>query len=243
MGSPEDEVGRYENEGPQHEVMIERGFWIFATPCTQALWEAVMGRNPSEFRSPTRPVEQVSWDDCQEFMTRLNARLEGLELSLPSEVQWEYACRAGTTTATYAGELDILGANNAPILDRIAWYRGNCGADFDLANGWDTSGLTERQYAFDRGGTRPVGLKRPNNWGLYDMLGSVWEWCMDTYRPYGERGRETESSTDRVLRGGSWGSDPRSVRAADRSWIGPGYRIDDFGFRCAEFREGIEEGT
>ena len=124
----------------------------------------------------------MSWDDCQEFVKRLNGRLEGLELSLPSEAQWEYACRAGTTTATYAGDLEILGDNNAPVLDGIAWYGGNCGVEFELANGYDMSVWPEKQYEFERGGTHPVGQKRANGWGLYDMLGNVWEWCADEYR-------------------------------------------------------------
>jgi formylglycine-generating enzyme required for sulfatase activity len=242
MGSPESEAGRYDDEGPQHEVTIERGFWMFATPCTQAVWEAVMESNPSEFRSPTRPVESVSWDDCQESVRRLNERLDGLELSLPSEAQWEYACRAGTTTASYGGNLEISGANNAPVLDEIAWYGGNCGVDSDLAEGYDTSGWVEKQYSFDRGGTRPVALKRPNDWGLYDMLGNVWEWCSDTYEPYGERDRGTDASAGRVLRGGSWGDLARDVRAASRCWVAPGSRIGNGGFRCAEFREGLQEG-
>jgi formylglycine-generating enzyme required for sulfatase activity len=239
MGSPETEVGRFENEGPQREVRIERGFWIFATPCTQEFWEAVMGENPSRFRSPTRPVEQVSWDDCRNFLERLNGRLDGLVLSLPSEAQWEYACRAGTETATYAGNLEILGENNAPVLDEIAWYGGNCGVDFELENGWDTSGWKDKQHKFERGGTHPVGLKRPNAWGLHDMLGSVWEWCADEYREHGSG--DVEASADRVLRGGSWYFGAWYVRAAVRHWRAPGSRLVTFGFRCAEFREGREQ--
>jgi formylglycine-generating enzyme required for sulfatase activity len=236
MGSPEGEAGRFNNEGPLHEVIMERGFWMFDTPCTQALWEAVMKNNPSHFRSPARPVEQVSWDDCQQFVTRLNAELKGLKLSLPSEAEWEYACRAGTTTATHAGDLKILGRNNAPLLDGIAWYGGNCGVGFDLREGFNTSAWREKQYTFEHGGTRPVGLKRPNDWGLYDMLGNVWEWCADTYRPYDGGETEGAASADRVLRGGSWDSLAGEVRTADRGRLDPGYRYGDVGFRCAEFR-------
>ena len=114
MGSPEDEEGRYPDEGPRHEETIASGFWMFDTPCTQALWEAVMGENPSQFKGPDRPVESVSWDQCQEFLKRLNERCEGLELRLPSEAQWEYACRAGTTTPRYREDLN-----------EIAWYGEN----------------------------------------------------------------------------------------------------------------------
>ena len=98
MGSPEDELERDDDEGPQHPVTISRGFWLFDTACTQALWEAVMGKNPRAFKGAERPVENVSWHDCQDFLKRLNERVPGIDLVLPSEAQWEYACRAGTTT-------------------------------------------------------------------------------------------------------------------------------------------------
>jgi formylglycine-generating enzyme required for sulfatase activity len=238
MGSPDDEPGRLENEGPQHRVILTQGYWLFDTPCTQALWEAVMDDNPSRFKSPTRPVEQVSWDDSQVFLERLNERIPELGLSLPSEAQWEYACRAGTDTATYAGALEILGERNAPVLDPIAWYGGNSGVDFELENGHDMSSWPEKQYSSAKGGTHPVGLKRPNAWGLYDMLGNVLEWCEDGRREYQDKAVEDPQGTlkaggVRVIRGGSWGADARDVRCAFRGAGEPGNRFGYLGFRCA----------
>jgi len=188
---------------------------MFDTPCTQALWEAVMGTNPSHFRSADRPkegadrpVESVSWEQCQEFLTALNSRLDGLQLSLPSEAQWEYACRAGTESARYSENLDA-----------IAWYGENIGNT-----------------------THPVAGKEPNSWGLYDMLGNVWEWCADVWLDDHSKKPRAEAAESafahRVFRGGSWDYDAQGVRAAYRTPSQPSYRDRDLGFRCAEFRPG-----
>ncbi len=242
MGSPEDELERDEEEGPQHEVRLTQGFWMFDTPCTQILWETVMGENPSRFISPERPVEQVSWKDCQEFIAKINSMVPGLDLSLPTEAQWEYACRAGTTTATYAGDLEILGERSAPILDQIAWYGGNSGRDFDLAHGHDSSDWPEKQYDHKKAGTRIVRQKDSNPWGLYDMLGNVLEWCLDGERKY-ESQTETnpkgsmDESADRVLRGGSWNYYARLVRSAYRNARLPASRNVIIGFRCLRVQQ------
>jgi len=225
MGSPADEPGRYNNESPVHEVTISKSFWLFDTPCTQALWQAVMGTNPSIFQFPDRPVERVSWDDAQDFITRLNNMVPGLSLSLPTEAQWEYACRAGTNTALYTGPFDIDGDGNATALDPIAWYEGNSEDE-----------------------THPVGMKAPNDWGLYDMLGNVLEWCADGQRNYSSTPvvdpiGETEGGARRSLRGGSWLNLARDVRAACRYWFHPEDRFVNFGFRCAQGQAGPEGGA
>nr|VFJ65838.1 MAG: Formylglycine-generating enzyme, required for sulfatase activity, contains SUMF1/FGE domain [Candidatus Kentron sp. FM]VFJ69926.1 MAG: Formylglycine-generating enzyme, required for sulfatase activity, contains SUMF1/FGE domain [Candidatus Kentron sp. FM]VFK17494.1 MAG: Formylglycine-generating enzyme, required for sulfatase activity, contains SUMF1/FGE domain [Candidatus Kentron sp. FM] len=238
MGSASDEPGRWKNEGPRHRVILEQGYWLFDTLCTQALWQAVMDDNPSRFPSPDRPVESVSWERVDTFMEEITGRIPGLHLLLPTEAQWEYACRGGTDAPTYAGPMEILGANHAPILDAIAWYGGNSGLDFELDNGYDSSSWQEKQYPHERVGTHPVGRKRPNALGLYDMLGNVWEWCRDGRREY-EEGSNTdpmgsgETGAKRTVRGGSWNSSARNVRAAVRRWGLPGTYNVSLGFRGA----------
>ncbi len=212
MGSPEDEQGRWDSEGPQHEVTLRRGFWLGKYPVTQAQWKAVMGNNPSNFTGDGRlPVEQVSWEYCQEFITKLNARLEGA-FRLPSEAEWEYACRAGTQTRFYWGD-----DPDETIIKDYAWYYGNSGHR-----------------------THPVGEKLPNAWGLYDMSGNVWEWCEDDWHnPYegapddGSAWVDIPRGSDRVGRGGGWDYDPRICRSACRFGGTPGNRIDCLGFRLA----------
>ena len=239
MGSPEGEAGRDDDEGPRHEVMLGAGFWMMDTPVRQELWQAVMRGNPSTFKSPGRPVESMDLAEVDKFIARLNKRLPGLELSLPSEAQWEYACRGGTSTATYAGNLEILGDANAPVLDGIAWYGGNSGVGFDLDNGYDSSDWSGKQYPDSPSGTHPVALKKANAFGLFDMLGNVWEWCADHWRGNyegapvdGSAWLSDNAPASRVVRGGSWGDHARDVRAACRLFIHPGYRYDYVGFRC-----------
>ena len=244
MGSPEDEPGRWDDEGPQHIVTITQGYWLFDTPCTQELWEVVTGENPSRFRDLDRPVEQVSWDDVQRFLEQINDRVSGLELMLPSEAQWEHACRAGTQTALFTGPIKIRGDMDAPALDPIAWYGGNSGLDYDLTEGEDsTQGWWEgkqKQYDQKRAGTRKVKGKQPNPWGLYDMLGNVYEWVQDAWQenyetaPVDGSVRESgETGAERVIRGGAWYVSVRFCRSANRIANDPGNRSGGLGFRCA----------
>ncbi|GAB0150501.1 hypothetical protein McPS_32430 [Marichromatium sp. PS1] len=244
MGSPEDEPGRWGDEGPQHSVTVGQGFWLFDTPCTQALWVALGLENPSRFQDPARPVEQVSWDEIQQrFLPALNERIPGF--ILPSEAQWEYACRAGTQTALYSGPIEIRGDMDAPDLDPIAWYGGNSGVNYDLADGEDTTSGDwwsgkQKQYPHERAGTRQVKGKLPNPWGLYDMLGNVLEWTQDAWHDSYEGAPLDSSAWEsaefgalRVIRGGSWLSDARYCRSAYRFRDWPDYRYCNLGFRCA----------
>ena len=236
MGSPEGEEGRYGDE-VQHEVRISRGYWLGKYEVTQGEWEAVMGGNSSTFKEcgPGCPVETVSWDDVQEFIRRLNKRdsASGYRYRLPTEAEWEYAARAGSAAATPGGDLRILGANNAPVLDGQAWYGGNSGVSY--GGGYACSGWEEKQYESERCGTHPVGQKRANGWGLHDMLGNVWEWTADWYGRY-PSGSVTDpegpwSGSDRVVRGGGWADNARNVRSATRGGDSPGYRDNSVGFR------------
>lgn len=205
MGSPQDEEGRCDDEGPQHPVELTSGFWLADTPCTQELYAAVTGKNPSRFRSPRRPAEQVSWEDCQELFAWLEKHVPQLSARLPTEAEWEYACRAGIETAKWAEDAS---------LESLAWYSKN-----SKKTTWE------------------VGLKPANPWGLYDMLGNVYEWCLDwegdypAIRAVDPLGPET--GTGRVVRGGSWDSDAQGVRAASRNWSSPSGRLSDLGFRLA----------
>jgi formylglycine-generating enzyme required for sulfatase activity len=253
MGSPDDEPGRWEGEGPQHRVTVPDGFWLGDTPVTQALWEAGGGRNKSEFKTPDRPVENVSWDSAVAWITQQRAAGQPAPLTrgglrLPVEAEWEYACRAGTTTALWTGPITIRGENDAAQLDDIAWYGGNSGHEFDLKKGEDSSHWSQKQYPHRMAGMRRVALKYANPWGLFDMLGNVWEWCADPLRPYNSEGWvsgyefETSDRADRVVRGGSWGGGARSVRAACRFAALPGSAWDNCGFRLAR-GHGSPEGA
>ncbi|MFD2113783.1 formylglycine-generating enzyme family protein [Thiorhodococcus fuscus] len=215
MGSPPDEPERGDNEA-QHEVTLTRSFWLAETACTQALWQAVMGDNPAHFREdPEHPVEQVSWDDCQDFLARANrSRDDSLVLRLPTEAEWEYVCRAGTRTAFSFG--DALGTEQANY-DGNFPYRGPKGP------------YRER--------TLPVQSFAPNPWGLYQMYGNVWEWCADWFGDY-PAGPALDPNgpadgASRVLRGGSWYSFGRHLRSAFRSHYAPASRYGSFGLRLA----------
>ena len=205
MGSPESEAERGGDE-TQHQVTLSQGFWMGKYEVTQEQWKQVMGNNPSEFTGdPRLPVKKVSWEDCQAFIQKLNSRVSGGGFRLPTEAQWEYACRAGSKSAYCFGD-------SASGLSDYAWYYENSGRK-----------------------THPVGQKRSNAWGLHDMHGNVWEWCSDCYGDYasGSVTDPTGASSDdwRVLRGGSWLDFPRLCRSAYRIYGTPDYRFTNLGFR------------
>jgi formylglycine-generating enzyme required for sulfatase activity len=228
MGSPEKEKDR-ESRETRHRVVISKPYYIGKYEVTQGQWKVVMGNNPAYFQNAGEkaPVEQVSWDDCQEFCKKV-----GMELS--TEAQWEYACRSGVSAMTYQGDFEILGDNNGgSILDRVAWYGGNSGVQYE--GGWDSSGWDGKQYNHTRAGTHAVGGKDANAWGMYDMLGNVWEWCRDCYGGYGVEDVHdpvgAAGGSFRVCRGGGWSSNARDCRAANRSLNSPGHRSLYLGFR------------
>jgi formylglycine-generating enzyme required for sulfatase activity len=215
MGSPASEANRDDDE-VQHEVTISKPFYMGVTQVTQAQWEAVMGTEPWKGEQyakadPDHAVNYVSWNDCQEFIRKLNAKVRGRGFRLPTEAEWEYACRAGSRTQFHFGD-------DESKLGQYAWYHGN---------------------AYDKGEEYPhaVAQKQANAWGLYDMHGNVWEWCEDWYGEY-PRGRVTDPTGPangkyRVVRGGGWFVFPSFCRAAFRYWFSPDYRFFYFGLRVA----------
>ncbi len=249
MGSPPEEAGRDENE-TQHEVTLTRPFRLARYPVTQGQYEAVMGKNPSHFQNAgaEAPVESISYDEGLEFCRRLTEQHHQsgdlpreLIYTLPTEAQWEYACRAGSAGAIYTeAPWTIEGQNNAPALDPIAWYGGNSGVDYE--GGYDSSGWPEKQTEHNRAGTHSVGKKDANEWGLHDMLGNVYEWCWDWYGEY-PKGAVVDpagpaTGASRVLRGGSWYSIAWGCRSAYRDGRDPADRDNNSGFRVAAVQSG-----
>lgn len=206
MGSPEGEAERRPNEGPQREVTIAP-FLMCQTPCTQEAWQRVTGDSPSHFKGARRPVEQVSWEQCEAFCRKVGLRL-------PSEAEWEYACRAGTTTPFCFGET---------ITPEQVNYDGN------HPYGGAAKGASPRE-------TTDVASFPPNAFGLHDVHGNVWEWCQDTYQE-SYAGAPTDGSTwdasSRVLRGGGWSFSAGFCRAAFRYRLEPCIRYIVLGFRPA----------
>ncbi len=215
MGSPPEEKGdEYEHERPQIKDVSVSAFYMGKYEVTQAQWQAIMGNNPAYFKDNIQnPVEKVSWDDAQEFCKKLSQKT-GKGFRLPSEAEWEYACRAGTSTAYSFGD-------NASFLGEYAWYGDNSGSK-----------------------THKVGQKKPNPWGLYDMHGNVWEWCQDSYEKYGgendlirKTGKAvTKENNDRSrsIRGDSWIDgyyNAWGLRSANRFWAPIDLRSNSIGFR------------
>lgn len=231
MGSPAGETGRHRNER-RHKVTLTKPYWIGATEVTQAQYEALTGENPSNFRGDSRPVEQVSWHDAVAFCRKLTERErragrlpEGQVYRLPTEAEWEYACRAGSETAYSFGD-------DADGLDRYAWYYENSG-DVRL----EDSSWTHVKSKNSRCRTHEVARKAANPWGLYDVHGNVSEWCSDWYGPY-PRSAVTDPTgpakgSSRVHRNGCWGSVAVQCRSAFRSdscgpsngWVWIGFRL------------------
>ncbi len=219
----------WENEQPVHSVTLD-DYYIGETEVTQELWEAVMGTTIEQQRQEaeedwgadcvlygqgaTYPMYYISWKECQEFIAKLN-QLTGKEFCLPTEAEWEYAARGGNKSRGYK----YSGSNT---IGEVSWYRDNA---YDVG------------YSSPAYGTHPVGTKSPNELGLYDMSGNVWEWCSDWYGEYSSSSQTNPtgptSRSYRVLRGGSWFDDARGCRVSNRDINGQGYRYGNYGFRLA----------
>ena len=201
----EQDCDAYDIEEPVHSVTLS-SYYIGKTEVTQALWKAVMGSNPSKFKGENLPVENVSWDDCQVFVRKLNS-LTGQNFRLPTEAEWEFACRGGNNSLGYK----YSGSDN---IDNVAWFDCNSGRK-----------------------THFVATKSPNELGIYDMSGNVWEWCSDWYDKYSSGAQANpkgpESGSGRVIRGGSWFSYASRCRSSNRNVNYPTYRNNYLGLRLA----------
>jgi len=211
MGSPSGEEGRLDREGPVHTVKIEKAYYLGKYEVTQKQWREVMGSNPSYFEGDDLPVEKVSWNDAQEFVRKFNEMENTDKYRLPSEAEWEYAARAGTTTRYSFGD-------DESDLGDYAWYGVNSSSN-----------------------THPVGKKKPNSWGLYDMHGNVWEWVQDEWHSNykgaptdGSAWNSGHGSSLRIDRGGSWDYYAGSCRSAYRECSNPGFRTPRLGFRLLQ---------
>ena len=205
MGATSEMTNPWDDEKPTHQVTLS-SYYIGETEVTQALWKAVMGNNPSKFKGDNLPVEMVSWEDCQDFILKLNS-LTGKSFRLPTEAEWEYAARGGKRSnhTQYSGGSRI---------DDVAWHKGNSGSK-----------------------THSVKTKRPNELGLYDMSGNVWEWCQDRYGNYSSNAQTNPTGPDsgscRVARGGGYCYGDCFCSSSSRSDFPPGLLFSDLGFRLA----------
>jgi formylglycine-generating enzyme required for sulfatase activity len=189
-----------EEERPVREVTIPKPFYFGKYEVTQDQYAEIMGANPSRFKGYNQPADMVSWEDAKEFCKRASERT-GLVIRMPTEAEWEYACRAGTHTSYSSGD-------TVTALDRVAWYRANA-----------------------KGRTHPVGTKDANTFGLHDMHGNLIEWCEDAWYRYDGTEDNRRHADWRVLRGGSWNCGPQSCSSSGRTSYGPGYGCSSFGFR------------
>ena len=202
-----DEFGiGYNDELPTHSVTLTQDYYMGETEVTQELWETVMGTNPSSFKGENLPVEKVSWNDCQQFINKLN-KLTGKKFRLPTEAEWEFAARGGNKSKGY----QYSGSNK---IGEVTWYYENSNSE-----------------------THPVKTKAPNELGIYDMSGNVWEWCQDFYDNYNS-GSQTNptgpsSGSTRVNRGGSWLNNLGSCRSSNRTFNAPGTAYNYLGLRLA----------
>ena len=221
MGSPRGEPER-DPEDERQRVVTTEGFWLSQCEITQAQWAAIMGQDSGlglepDFKAPELPMDSVSWDDCQRFISRLNRGAEGA-FRLPTQAEWEYACRAGTATAFHFGNT----------------------IHTDLANYNGTTVYARGRRGVYRETTLPVATFPPNPWGLHDMHGNLWEWCHDLYAVLPDPNRRGPV-TLRAIRGGGWLSEPMSCRAAYSYGLNQDTRRNFVGFRLCRSHSGAQE--